>query len=132
MSFATIDDFAFITLKGQVQPFGLAVEDITRAGVDGVAYREMALRAPPFELIGIRDHDDFDAAAGFVQDISALQGRLVTIVDDYSREFPNVLMLSAVRLDLRPILSAVGGIRPNPKAMLTMRFVMQLTQLAGT
>jgi hypothetical protein len=47
---ASVDDLTFRFLSGNAEPTRLVVQDITRPGVNGHAYRQDALRGPQFEI----------------------------------------------------------------------------------
>lgn len=119
--------YQFITLKGHIQPLAMMVQDVTRPGVDGQAYRQEAKRAEKFKLMGIVDCDDMAAAATLLGVMKGLQGSLVDMKDDYGIVKTNVMMLGVTKTDQIPLITAVGGISTNKGALLTLEFQMQLT-----
>lgn len=118
----------FISLRGQVAEPTLQLEDISRPGVNGVAVREVHRRAEPFEMIGTRDADDTAAANTLLSELQALQGKLVTLIDGYGVTWNNVVVWKAQRVNNDKILKAAGGVSTNKGALLTVRFLMQLTE----
>jgi hypothetical protein len=71
-----IGDAIFIRLDGNIDPPGMQVEDITRPGVSGRAYRQDNVRGDEFELQGIVDTDDpIDLLASYKE----MQGSIVSI-----------------------------------------------------
>lgn len=121
----SINSIPFISLRGLVQPVMMAMEDVSRPGVDGHAYRHMALRSPPFEMLGIVDCDDFPAARSLIETLSELQGFTVTVVDDFGTTFSNVMVLRVEPDQIRPALVAVGGVSSGKAALLTIRLQLQ-------
>ena len=118
-----------IQFDGQVQPLGLQLEDVTRPGVDGHAYRRVARHGPPFELVAHLDVDDNAAAdATFRAMVAAYQGRAVTVVDDMGTSHAGLMCLGVRRVDAFRVLSAVGGISAGKGAMLVAAFLLQSTQ----
>jgi hypothetical protein len=41
--------FNWITLRGEVEPLGMVLEDVTRPGVNGHAYRQVGQRGQAFD-----------------------------------------------------------------------------------
>lgn len=120
-----INSIPFISLRGLVQPITMALEDISRPGVDGQAFRQMALRSPPFEMLGVVDCDDFAAARSLIQNLGELQGGTVSVTDDFGSTFDNVMLLRVAPEQTRPALIAVGGVSSGKGAILTVRLQMQ-------
>lgn len=121
--------YSFITLKGEVQPIGLMLEDITRPGVNGHAFREQALHAVPFDLLGVRDVNDLNAVATTMSAmITAYQGKIVTVVDDMGTSHANLVCLRVERVSAQKLLAAVGGVSSGKGALLVVRFTLQSTQ----
>lgn len=120
--------YAFITLRGQVQPLRLMVEDITRPGVNGHAFREMARHGDPFELTGVTDVNSLaDAKTAFDAMVSAWSGRLVNVVDDLGATHANLMCLNVERVESFKLLRAVGGVSNDKGAMLIVRVTLQST-----
>lgn len=120
--------FTFITLKGEIQSLAKVVDDVTRPGVDGHAYRENAKRGRIYEMVGLRDYLDNAAAVAEYADLMALQGTIVTVIDDRGATAQNVMVLEVERLALEPMLKSVGGLVANSTYLMTMRFLMQNTK----
>src|SRR5690348_12590589 len=92
----------FISLKGQIQVLAFETEEITRAGADGHAYRNVGLRGEKFEMIGIADYLTFDDAIVFYEEMMNMQGHLVEVTDDYDEPAGQITMLKAKKTSLRP------------------------------
>lgn len=119
--------YQFVTLKGHWKPLAEVLEEITRPGQHGQAYRRTGRRADPYEMIGIVDCNSMVAARLLYVELTSLQGELVDLVDDYGTPVSNVAVLKVERVSQRPILAAVGGVSASKQAILVVRFVMQLT-----
>lgn len=128
---ASINTIPFVTLKGQVQRAGLVVEDVTRPGVDGHAYRELARMGKPFEMIGMRDCLTFTTANAVYDALLLMQGTLVPVTDDYGAVFTGVMLLEVEKLELRPIRTPVGGVEAGSLAWLVVRFLMQVATVGS-
>ena len=101
----------FVTLKrGDPSPPGEVVEDITRAGVDGRAARRTGTRGGGFMLTGQRDLLNAAGRVDFLNDCLALQGKVVTVTDDFGSVWTNIVVDMVRPQRSQPILSAVGGI----------------------
>ena len=128
-------EFAFITLKGEPRSIGKTLEEISRPGVDGHAFRVSAKRSPPFEMIGVRDFDDSLALDNFYGEmISKIQGQLCSYVDDFGSTNGSlggdpftVICHEVEPLPRRKIATAVGGLSTNKTVLGAFRFVLQLT-----
>lgn len=133
----TID---LLFLKGQVEPSKLEVETITREGVDGVAFRRVARRPEPFEMLAIVDCLDAITAYGVYKSVCDWQGSLIGFVDDYggvssdddNNPTEDAMLLKVGGMDRKPIISPVGGINPNSTILLKFKIVLQRTLLPTT
>ena len=120
--------FTFITLKGEIQSVAQTVDDITRPGADGHAYRERGKRGRIFEMIGIRDYLNHAAAVAEYANLIAIQGQIVGVTDDRGATAAAVMVLEVERLALVPMIRTVGGVVANSTYLMTTRFLMQNTQ----
>ncbi|QDU61231.1 hypothetical protein Pan216_20850 [Planctomycetes bacterium Pan216] len=75
-----IGSFSFIALEGDVDGLGGAeVEDVSRSGVDGNAYRETGSKSEESELRGETDVASAAAADALIDSYRALEGTVVSI-----------------------------------------------------
>lgn len=118
----------FITLKGQAQELGLTVEETTRKGVDGHAFRKDARRATPFDLQARVDCDSMLDAQIVYETLLGARGSLVGLTDDYGQTYANLMLLDVEKTAVLPLLAAVGGVSTDKKALLTVRLKLQATQ----
>ena len=109
MSNPSIGSYDFITLKYGNAPLGENVEEITRPGVDGIAYRKTGKRAVPFYMTGITTETSKGAVKTLVENYKKLQGTLVTVVDDIGNSWTNVMVLQMDYLGTKKVVSPVGG-----------------------
>ena len=128
----TVDStsFNFISLRGEPEPVGLEVFDVSRPGENGHAYWEDAKRGRTFQMEGVVDQPSFTDAATAFDSMLSKQGKLATVVDDRGRIFLNVMLLAVERIGIRPVSGGVGGLLPDgtAAALLLVRFVMQSTR----
>ena len=121
-------DLEFIALSGAPCAPGSVWQDISRPGKHGLAARDLGRRGEPFEMIGTRDHADGTAAQNFHYDLQAAAGDLVTLVDDFSNSWLDVLIHRVIMVEQRKIAVAVGGLTSGGGTVLTVhRFIMQIT-----
>jgi len=115
-------------VQGTLDTPGMVTEPLTRPGVDGVAFREQGSRSKPTEMVSIVDVDD---AAGVVAEIAAykaLQGTLVTVVDDRGSTTANVMVIEVQPVGARAIGPSVGGVSTSAGLLLTCRWTLQTTE----
>ena len=126
--------FLFITLKGTVEPgTGETLNVITRANVNGVAFRKIGKRANPFVMTGTVDSLTEASAKLLVYDYKELQGTLVTVKDERGRSWTNVVVLGVRTGSIKPIKTAVGQLSgPNPTQLLTTQWTLQHTEFIET
>jgi len=122
--------FNFITLKGEMEPLGMVVEDVTRPGVNGHAYREDARRGDVFEMVGFADYTSHTLAESSYASMKARQGKLATVTDDRNTIAQNVMILSVEKVANRPIRGNIGGltVAGSALALLVVRFRLQRTK----
>jgi hypothetical protein len=77
----SIGGITVIALKeGDLDPAGITVEDITRPGLDGVAYRQLGTRGETTQLTAIVDCLGPSGADAMLSAMKGLQGTIVTII----------------------------------------------------
>ena len=124
-----IGSYNFIKLSGGINPgTGEQVEEITRAGVDGVAFRKIGKRGFAFEMRSVVDVADAAAAQTLVGNYKALQGSIVNIVDDTGRTWNNYIVLRVRPIQARPVTSATGGLVNDPEYLVSASWIMQATE----
>ncbi len=118
--------YEFLSLRGEVQTPGQIVEDITRPGVDGHAWRRAGLRGRPFDLVGERDVSNASAAKSDMLAMQSMRGRVVTLYDENGSYYGEVTCLDVEKLGEKRIAGAIGGITSNATILLSVRFTLQL------
>jgi len=122
----SIGSQSFIGLRGAVQPFGERLEEITRAGVDGVAFRKMGKRSRPYQLVSVVDVADASAAEAEVAACKALQGTLQTVTEDNSNATEEVAVLLVDVAAVQPIATPSGGVVDGDNGTFLVRLVWTL------
>ena len=107
---STIGGITVTFLRGQLMPTAETVEDITRPGKDGHAYRWLGERSEPQMLASLADVTGLASATATCTAYRALQGSLVTVVDDFGDTRANVMVQSVSGIRFRKIASAAGGL----------------------
>jgi hypothetical protein len=104
-------DYPFLALHGSVQLAGMMLEQISRPGTDGHAFRQVGRRAEPFEMVGIFDRGNgvspYDANP---LRLSQLRGAVVTVFDDHGTRFDDVVVLEVTKVEEQRIAAIVGGL----------------------
>ena len=118
--------YLFISLKGHLNPSGQLVQDITRPGIDGVAFRLQGLRNEPQEMISIEPLSSILVKTTRMDRYRALQGKPVRVTDDFDQDF-NAVVLRADFSDLKPLIKSVGGLVTNPAAFLYVKWTLYVT-----
>ena len=119
--------FNFIALRGEPEPMGVELEEVTRPGESGHAFWEDGLRGRPFEMEGLADHATLSAAATSFNQMKAKQGRSASLVDDRGTNYSNLVCLGVEKVSIRRIGGSVGGLQPPGAALalLVVRFRFQ-------
>jgi hypothetical protein len=121
-----IDAVEFISITGQVQKPALMIEDLSRVGVDGSAYRKLQKTGKPFEMTGLRDCLTFTDAATQVATLRDKIGTQVTLIDNYGAS-TQAMLLDVTVLDQKKMIAAGGGVNAaNATTLLTVGFRFQI------
>lgn len=98
------------------------LEDITRPGVNGRAFREMAIQAQPFPLPAVRDCASVNQARALYLAYRNMIRQVVTV--RYRGEtFANFLVLDVRLAGIQKFANAVGGVGSG-SVWLGVEFVM--------
>jgi hypothetical protein len=123
--------FNFISLRGEPEPVGLEVQEVSRPGQNGHAYWEVGKRGRPFEMEGYADYTSASAAATSFDAMKGKQGQVASsLLDDRGRTYFDVAVLSVEKVGIRPLAGSVGGLVPAGTgfALLIVRFRLQSTK----
>ena len=128
---ATIGGQSVLTFLGAVDGLlGQTLEEITRAGVDGHAFRRLGLRADPFQIDTVVDLEDAEAAEDEYAAYKALQGTLVSLVEPDATEHADLAVLRVTIVSRQAIATSVGGVNldaGDAGTLLRCRWTLQAT-----
>jgi len=99
----------FVGLDGEPQPLLATLEDISRDGFEGHAFRRQPAKAEPFELTGIVTCAAADLAT-VEAGLTAMQGTIVSYTDHRSRTFSDLACLAARVLSTKSMMTPSGAI----------------------
>jgi len=111
---------------------GEVVEDITRANVDGVAYKKRGKKGIIFTKRAINDFESVTDAWTAHKNYTALKGELVTLIDDYSYSWANIMVLDWRLILLKQSPVIVGARTATPTHILQGVFTLQHTDTGAT
>lgn len=104
----SIGNVSVVYLKGVIHPPAMVAELLAESGVGGYGAREVARRAERSELRVTDYAETFEDAASQVASLTATQGEIVSVVDEYGLVHPNTLIL-AVRIAQPPRVCVRDG-----------------------
>ena len=124
---SSIDGNTVISIRGQIESGdGERVEEITRAHVDGIAFRKIGKRGAPFSMTSLVDVGSAATAKSTYTTYKATEGSLVTLVDDAGNSWANVMVLSVRRGGVKRTYTPVGGISGGGW-LLSCQWVFRMT-----
>ena len=101
----------FIRLEmGAYSPAGERTEEITRAGVDGVALWKLGRKGEPFTVGTVCDFQTASAAQDAAEAYAAMMGTVVTLIDAGGNTYPELAVRAVVSAQPRGMRNAVGGV----------------------
>lgn len=118
----------FAIMQGVLLPSGESVEEITRAGVHGHAFRLHGKRNPPSVLRTIADAADAATAETVIASYRAAIGTIVTVSDAREQSIENVIVLDCRILSSRHSPIIVGGASASG-IVITAEWVLQRTEV---
>jgi len=98
----------FVELLGDLEPQGKTLEEITRAGVDGVAFRELGDRGQKSQLLGAAIVETSAAAKTLLSTYKGMIGSTVSIIQA-EQTSTNYLILDVGDFVRKQIATPVGG-----------------------
>jgi len=130
----SIGAYEFLTLRGSPDPMGQTSASIRRANVDGKAFHLTGQNSPPFALYGERDiacaDDDNPAEVQtFIENIKALEGSLVDVVDDLGNSWDDVWLVRFTPFVTERKALAVGGVSDGGKFLLRGQLLFETTEI---
>ena len=100
----------FISVVAEAADPAEMVEEITRPHVDGVALKRTGKRGVPFRVVAVRDVDTQANLEDSLAAYSAMQGTIVTVVNNQGISRQNVAVLRVPPAQIEDMGTAVGGI----------------------
>lgn len=125
---ATSTTLTFLRLAGEPLPLGQTVEDITRQGVDGAAFRTTGTRSRPQEWRSLVDCADAATVKTTYASYRGLIGKLVTRTDELGNAWTNVAVLDVRMVRQHKVSTFVGGINTPSAYILECAWVLQDTE----
>jgi hypothetical protein len=125
--------FSFTVAEGWPTPVGEGMEEITRHGIDGLAFRTLGKRSEPFMLRTWRDVADEDDIPTIRDLYGAYRGRLVALKllrNALPIVFTNVFVRNVRPIETKPTVGGVGGVEASPAALLVDEWELQLTEVS--
>lgn len=119
----------FVTIAGLPDPMGHEVEVVHRPGSDGIAYRVIGHRSDEFVLRTSVDHDNIAATLTAIEAYKALQGTLITVLDDRGRTWVGLLVLNVREITARKIVGADSGVSTSKGAWQVCEWRCRVTEL---
>lgn len=116
-----------LDLKGAPDPGGMMLENITRPGFDGVAFRQLGRRGEPFSLYCLIDEATPTSAANTRQALKDAQGQTVTLTDNFGRVWYDLVLLRMTVIEERAIDGAIGSSGATASTVL-LSLVLDLQQ----
>jgi hypothetical protein len=126
----SIGGFEFITLKGEIDlGNGMQVEDVSRPGVNGVAFRLLQRRGEPFRLASTVDVANLAAANTLLLDYKEMQGTLQDVEDEHGTVWSNLMVLSVRTRQRQYTVGKSGGLVVGNTGYLVLAdWVLQATE----
>lgn len=122
--------FDFVTLTGDINPgIGQQLQELTRPGVDGVAYRRIGRRGVPFQLKSTRDVATIVDAYNLVHFYKELQGEIIDMRDEREVEWFNVVVLRCEVKRPRFVSGMAGGLSSSTSGYLVeVTWLLQMSE----
>lgn len=128
MAASKIGNYQYITLIGALNPGGESLQEITRPGVDGHAWRKAGKRGPVFQLMAVKDVSTAADVTTLVDGMKGLQAAdPVTIYDDQGNYMTNAKILQVDHVRTQYVATPVGGVNVG-NYLVTLRVHVQASQ----
>lgn len=109
------NEFGFLTLTGDLTPNnGAVLEDITRPGINGVAYRLLANRGEPFQIHTMAQAFGTVDTLNLLVYYHAAKGCLFTLRDGLGNTWYNTLVLDVQTPHPRRLATSTVGFGSEP------------------
>jgi len=124
---ASIGNFSFITLKGEINTLATSLSPFSRPGINGVGFQDIGTRGEETTLNTTVDLSSLGAVDSTFLAYRRIQGTRVNITNDRNVTYTNVLILGVSVLSARPLSMGRGGLLANPAALLTCSWRVKAT-----
>lgn len=119
---------SFILFQGSPHAFGMRVEDITRPGADGNAFRQIAQRSAPYQVETLGDSTSAAGLKSLKDAYEAMKGTVVNVVDAFGNIHSNHVVLEVVPVWHKFSSCVIGGVNVascSPGWLLRARWTLQ-------
>jgi hypothetical protein len=113
----------FFKLEGGIVGPSVTLQDVTRVGVNGVAFRQTGSRGKPFTLRGVIDVANVGVAEAVRATYESLIGSIVSITKS-GVTWAEYIVLDVTIENPQPLISAVGGVSAG-NAILRSNWTLQ-------
>lgn len=124
---AQIGPYSFIGISGMVPVAQWRVEDITRPGSVGVAYRADGFRGAARSIESWVDYINNADVAAKTLDYKALASHVVQITDNHGNTWNGMLIERVEIVRARAALHVVGGLNMSSAGLITVRWGVRPT-----
>lgn len=126
-----IAGFPLYIIGGKLARIGLVSEDISRKGVNGLAFRRDSLKSRSVRIDTFADFNNAAAAEVAILAYKALQAYTVTVIDEVGRQYDNVMVRWVDPVGTNVTGTAVGGLASavTGRVNVNTRWVLQTTEI---
>lgn len=111
MASGAIGGYTFASFSGEMCPGnGVTIEEITRPGVSGVAYRQVGSKGEASKVSTVADVSSAALAAALITAYRALQGTQVAVTDGNGITWSRVIVVAAKPGKVQAARALVGGL----------------------
>ena len=125
--------YTFIRLQGSdPEQKGDKLEEITRPGLDGHAFRAIGKRMKPLMLRGTVDVDKSSTTVeARMATYKGLEGTLLTFTSEAGDAYESLMLLQVTHINTMQLDTMVGGVGgANADTVLVVEFLLQPTKVS--
>ena len=123
-----IGSIEFIRMQGAIDPgIGETLREITRPGVNGVAYRKEGIRGESFRLNTDADFASAGAAKTHKETCQSMQGEIYDIIDDHGQTWEDFIVLSVIPYQTSEVKNRQGGSGSGDGYLVRQVWLMRAT-----
>ena len=129
MATPSIGAYSFISMIGAgLGPAAETVEDISRTGLDGHAYRKTGKRSEPVQMQSLVDVADAAAAKALIDNYLGIQATLVNVTDAQGNQRTNVCVLRVGDFRVSEFKTGVGMTSDSNTLLVRAVWTLQVTE----